>query len=166
MSEQVWTSLFTTILDYLNFHSHLNLEKTPMFRHEITWYTICALSQSQESSRTQCSGLTGVNGERSEKSITVADAHCYSSAIWMSAKLRKKGCLDDYTRERCTYFLFFFYHMRLMPRSTVKLHEEDCSNILMAWRTQGRNMPSLLTAEAHLFKDSERKCWSRISLDE
>ncbi len=80
-----------------------------MLKHEITEYTIFALSKSQESSRTQCSGLTWVNGELSEKSITVAEAHCYSSAIWMSAKLRKKGCLDDYTRERCTYFHFFFF---------------------------------------------------------
>ncbi len=62
------------------------------------------------------------------------------------------------TQGNAALSFFFFYHMRLMPRYTAKMHEEDCSNMVMAWRTQGRNMPSLLTAEAHLFKDSERKC--------
>lgn len=158
MSELVWTSLFTTILAYLNC-----CELIWMFKHEINLiHNLCSFQEPrkfQNPVQWPDRGQWRAEWEIHHRSWLSLLQQCDLDVCQITEK-RVLGWLHKGTQH---LFSFFFYHMRLMPRSTAKLHEKDCSNMLMAWRTQGRNMPSLLTAEAHLFKDSERKCCSRIS---
>lgn len=154
MSEQVWASLFTTILAYLNFHSCKPRKNSNVQTRNNLIHNLCSF---QEPGTFQNPVQWPDRGQwRAEWEIH----HCTWRSLLQQCDLDVCQITENrvlgWLHKRTLHFhFFFFYHMRLMPRYTAKLHEEDCSNMLMAWRTQGRNMPSKLTAEAHLFKDSE-----------